>query len=159
MQKSEYFNETWVTFREVYASLYPDKVKSMNFSSHKYQHLGYMFSSLDIWGSIMVKGYRASRGSYPTLTEDVRTYDSLHPDEKRIWLLYEIIFEDFRDKLVSLIMELDDYNLTMADYADLLYINAQDDVTQSLLKSLPLPLLHDALEPIARSNFKLWVKT
>jgi hypothetical protein len=75
---------------------------------------------------------------------------------KSVWLFVNVATEDFEERAQNLIIELDNKELTISDYAVLLYLSYQDEETRKTFEDIPLAMLHDMLDPLADQKISEW---
>jgi hypothetical protein len=84
-------------------------------------------------------------------------YDK-HNSEIGMGLFYDYPIKGISDKLFTILVNNANKNLTVSDYALLLYAYCEDENKQQSLSILPLSMLHDMLDPFAQHRFEAWLK-
>jgi hypothetical protein len=84
-------------------------------------------------------------------------YDPKNPISA-LWLFWTENIEIKYDDLVQLLIRVNNFDLSVNDYALLLYVSYQDEETRNLLNSFPMSMLREMYEPIQAAHYAEWEK-
>jgi hypothetical protein len=105
--------------------------------------------------------YANSSKDYLGLTYSAATkmrINRVAEQHKLFWLFKDMPLDDYSERIKFFIIDKNDAEVSILDYAVLLYVYFQDKNTKQTLEKLPLSMLYDILVPIADENFKSWMR-
>jgi hypothetical protein len=138
-------------FIKTYNTLHPEYDNSNFYTfTTEIKNAYYIYSGVVSWWYVMNEEYAVFIGRHG----DINEYTVVE-EIRCLWLFYDFPVHDFHEKLISLILEVDQHSLYASDYAVLLYASLLEDKT---FNGLPLSMLHNVFDPVAQQNFEAWLK-
>jgi hypothetical protein len=144
----------WDTFMVAYQAAYGYDLENEDLSNVD-NRLPYVFTQL-----IQFWNYIDKRNSY-ALMADFGRWNSLGlasilKRHKSVWLFVGLDSKDFEERAQNLIIKLNNKELTVSDYAVLLYLSYQDAETRKSFEGIPLSVLHEIFDPLANEKVSEW---
>jgi hypothetical protein len=141
------------SFTEAYILLHPDESYA-----NAYRHTTPLYKTylaLAMWFSHSNLTYMSFTGQYSQNRYQEEGTEINPQTVSEFWLF----IENFNGQAAALILTKDDENLTVNDYALLMYVSyLEDEDIKAMLTGFPVSVLREALLPAAQKNLESWLK-